>query len=118
MKEKITTEELLRLLKEGAQEANENMKRRVDALTPLPKPTVLVALEGAETLSPEEFRGILHNPIYAGVPPFPPITTDEEWIAAAVSLIAEEGPVQFLVNLLAVLRETYRSAFAEEVEEI
>jgi hypothetical protein len=44
------------------------------------------------------------NPIYAGIPPYPPLVSDEEWIAAARRLIEQEGIEQFLANMLYLLR--------------
>jgi hypothetical protein len=68
---------------------------------PLPAPNVVVA-NPLDQPSPE---GILLNPIYTGVGPFPRLVEDATWVRACVKLIAEEGPEQFLVNLLFVLRE-------------
>jgi hypothetical protein len=77
---------------------------------PLPAPNVVVARAGTppEQLSPEAVRGILVNPIYAGVGPFPWLVEDAAWVRACAKLIQEEGAEQFLVNLLYVLRECFR----------
>ena len=74
---------------------------------PLPAPNVVVARSGTpmHELSPAAVKGILVNPIYAGVGPFPQLVEDEAWVRACVKLIEEEGAQQFLVNLLFVLRE-------------
>src|SRR5580704_9360732 len=74
---------------------------------PLPAPNVVVARSGTpmHELSPEAVRGILVNPIYTGVGPFPRLVEDEAWVRACAKLIEDEGPAQFLVNLLHVLRE-------------
>ena len=74
---------------------------------PLPAPNVVVARSGTplEQLSSAAIKGILVNPIYAGVGPFPRLVEDEAWVRACARLIEEEGPEQFLVNLLFVLRE-------------
>jgi hypothetical protein len=71
---------------------------------PLPVPNVIVA-NPLDEPSPEAVRGMLVNPIYTGVGPFPRLVEDAAWVRACVKLIAEEGPEQFLVNLLFVLRE-------------
>jgi hypothetical protein len=55
----------------------------------------------------EDIRGMICNPIYAGLGPYPRIMKDEEWVQAASRMIREEGAEQFLVNELAVLRETF-----------
>lgn len=57
--------------------------------------------------TPAEVRGMICNPIYAGLGPFPQMVSDEEWIAAAAMFIKKEGTEQFLVNLLHVLRQTF-----------
>jgi hypothetical protein len=77
---------------------------------PLPAPNVVVARAGArlEALPPEAIKGILVNPIYTGVGPFPRLVEDAAWVRACAKLIEEEGPQQFLVNLLYVLRECFQ----------
>jgi hypothetical protein len=74
---------------------------------PLPAPNVVVARSGMpmHELSPAAIRGILVNPIYTGVGPFPRLVEDEVWVRACAKLIEEEGAEQFLINLLFVLRE-------------
>lgn len=76
---------------------------------PLPRPNVVVAKSGAphDELSPEQIRGLLLNPIYAGVGPYPRFVEDEAWVRACAQLIEEDGAEQFLVNLLYVLRECF-----------
>jgi hypothetical protein len=73
----------------------------------LPGPNVVVTRSGTpiHNLPPEAIKGILVNPIYTGVGPFPRMVEDVEWVRACAKLIEEEGPEQFLVNLLFVLRE-------------
>jgi hypothetical protein len=61
-----------------------------------------------DQLSPEAVKGILVNPIYTGVGPFPRLVEDAAWVRACAKLIEEEGPQQFLVNLLHVLRECFQ----------
>lgn len=55
----------------------------------------------------DQVRDTLRNPIYAGLGPYPAIVSDEEWIEANAQLIREEGPEQYLANLLCVLRDTF-----------
>ena len=77
---------------------------------PLPAPNVVVARAGAppEQLSPEAVKGILVNPIYTGLGPFPRLVEDAAWVRACAKLIEEEGPQHFLVNLLCVLRACFQ----------
>ena len=74
---------------------------------PLPAPNVVVTRAGApvQELPPEAVKGILVNPIYAGVGPFPRLVEDAAWVRACAKLIQKEGAQQFLVNLLYVLKE-------------
>ena len=74
---------------------------------PLPTPNVVVARSGTpvEELSPEAVKGILVNPIYAGVGPYPRLVQDDAWVRGCARMIEEEGAEQVLVNLLHVLRE-------------
>jgi hypothetical protein len=78
----------------------------------LPRPNVCVARTGQGELTEEKVRGMLCNPIYAGLGPYPAIVTDEQWVTCAKQMIEEEGPEQFLVNLLYCLRESF--AFLNE----
>lgn len=73
----------------------------------MPKPNVVVAKSGTppQDLPPEAIRGILVNPIYAGLGPFPALVEDATWVRGCKKLIEEDGAEQFLVNLLFVLRE-------------
>ena len=74
----------------------------------LPRPNVEVRFSDEEgELTPAEIRGMVCNPIYAGFGPFPPLVSDEQWVAAAGQFIKKEGTEQFLVNLLFVLRKTF-----------
>jgi hypothetical protein len=81
------------------------------AKKPLPKPNVVVAR--SETPShewtEEAVRGMVINPIYAGVGPFPRMVEDDAWVHACARLIEEEGAEQSLVNLLYVLRESFNA---------
>ena len=73
--------------------------------TSIPSPNVDVKLCGDKTeWTEEQIRGIICNPIYAGIGPFPSYVSDEEWIKCAAIQISNEGAEQFLVNLLYVMR--------------
>jgi hypothetical protein len=75
----------------------------------LPGRTAEMATGGVDGLDSEDnIRGLICNPIYAGVGPFPRMIADEVWIGAAAKLIREEGPEQFLVNMLYVLRRSFQ----------
>jgi hypothetical protein len=58
-------------------------------------------------LTPEAVRGMVTNPIYAGVGPYPRMVEDDAWVQACARLIEDEGAIQFLVNLLFVLGESF-----------
>jgi hypothetical protein len=77
---------------------------------PLPSPNVVVAMAGTPPgeLSAAAVKGILVNPIYAGVGPYPRLVPDETWVRAGARLIQEDGAEQFLLNLLFVLRECFQ----------
>jgi hypothetical protein len=75
---------------------------------PIPWPNVTVRTgEDTGEWTPEQTRGIICNPIYAGVGPFPALVSDDVWVRSAAVLISKEGPQQFLVNLLFVLRAVF-----------
>ena len=84
---------------------------RKDASIPAPNVTVRTGDDAAEW-TPEQIRGILCNPIYAGISPFPALVSDEAWVQSAALLISQEGSEQFLVNLLFVLREVFGNLYA------
>lgn len=65
------------------------------------------------TLEEQAVADILANPIYAGIPPFPRIVSDDEWVKAAVVCIKEEGAEVFLKRMLMMLRLTYKWYLAE-----
>src|SRR5271163_401041 len=73
---------------------------------PLPRPTValLRAGEDPSTLGEAGIKGMLMNPLNAGVGGYPRLVTDAQWIAAAKKVLEQDGTEQFLVNLLHVLR--------------
>ena len=78
----------------------------------LPKPKARMKLGGSSMaeLTEEEVRGMIANPIYAGIDPYPQLIPDEQWVRGAAKAIAEDGPEQFLVNVLHVLRQAMRGA--------
>ena len=84
--------------------------------SPLPAPNVVVARSGTpvDELSPEAVKGILVNPIYAGVGPYPRLVQDDAWVRACARMIEEEGAEQVLVNLLYVLRECLSNESPDE----
>lgn len=72
----------------------------------LPRPNAEVRLSGDEgEWTAEQIRGIIGNPIYAGIGPFPSLVDDKAWVRAAAASIDQDGKEQFLVNLLALLRK-------------
>ncbi len=79
---------------------------------PLPKPNAQMKLSdsGMAPLREAEVRGMIANPIYAGIGPYPQLIPDEQWVRCAAKAIAEDGPEQFLVNMLHVLRQALNGA--------
>ena len=73
----------------------------------LPRPNVEVVRSGTPltAMTAAGVKGILVNPLNAGVGPFPPLVSDAQWVAACKQLLQQEAPEQFLVNLLFVLRQ-------------
>jgi hypothetical protein len=76
----------------------------------LPRPNAKMKVGGSGTdFTEEEVRGIIANPIHAGLGPFPQLVSDEQWVRAAAKAIRKDGPEQFLVNLLHVLRQSLKA---------
>jgi hypothetical protein len=84
----------------------------------LPKPNVTYVPLNSDVRDEKSVKGMICNPIYTGVPPFRRIVSDEAWIQAAMQLIAEEGPEQFLVNMLYMLRQSMREHQADQATAI
>jgi hypothetical protein len=59
---------------------------------------------------PNETRGIICNPIYAGIGPYPSLIEDKVWVRAASKAINEDGNEQFLINVLHLLRQSFAGA--------
>jgi hypothetical protein len=72
----------------------------------LPEPNARFVPSGHDLTDIDEagVRGMICNPIYAGVGA-PALLPEKDWIAAARKQIEESGPQQFFVNMLYVLRE-------------
>ncbi|MBY3433584.1 hypothetical protein HFN89_05425 [Rhizobium laguerreae] len=68
----------------------------------IPKPNI--DLNGGEEWTEEMVRGLLCNPLYAGIGPYPTIVDDATWVTVAAKSIREDGAEQWLVNLLYTLR--------------
>ena len=82
-----------------------------DSEKPLPKPNAVRRLSGDEgPWNPEHVRGIICNPCYAGVGPYPGLVPEAAWVHAATRTIREDGAEQFLVNMLQMLRESFEHA--------
>ena len=78
-------------------------------LPQLPEPNVESMASGTK---PEDFteagiKGIVMNPVYAGIGEFPALVSDRQWVAACKLVMEQDTPEQFLVNLLFLLRSTF-----------
>ena len=80
-----------------------------DDLPDLPEPDVefLTSDQLPDHWTEAGIKGIVMNPVYAGVGGFPPYISDKQWVAACKRVMEQDSPEQFLVNLLFVLRKTF-----------
>jgi hypothetical protein len=86
-------------------------KQNGESKKPLPKPNATMKMSGSgEQFTEDEIRGFFANPIYAGVGPYSPLIPDDEWIRCAAKDIRHEGAEQYLVNLLHLLRQSFKNA--------
>jgi len=88
--------------------------RRTEKDVPLPN----VAYPGDRSWGKDEWNeemvgGILCNPIYAGIPPFPAMVDDDTWIKAGINLANEHGVRQYLVNVLYELKKSMRAVSSD-----
>jgi len=67
-----------------------------------------------EPMTEEELLGMIVNPIYAGVGPYPQVVPDAKWIAAVGKAIEEVGTERVLTTMLEVLRQAWAAADHEE----
>jgi hypothetical protein len=88
------------------------MEDKIDRV-PLPPRTVKYASDSSE-MNEAAVNGMLSNPVYVGVPPYRRVVSDEAWIRAATQLIEQDGPEQFLVNMLYMLRASMVDAVPDE----
>ncbi|MBZ0308962.1 MAG: hypothetical protein K8I82_23055, partial [Anaerolineae bacterium] len=54
-----------------------------------------------------------YNPIYAGIGLFPKLIDDEMWVRAASRMIKKERAEQLLLNILYVLRKSWKTIESE-----
>ena len=65
--------------------------------------------------TPGQIFALMVNPIYAGVPPFPPIIDDDEaWIGMQCKLVERYGPELVFRLMLDSLRYTFEQEFPPE----
>jgi len=84
----------------------------------LPSPNVSYRRPGPlRNMDEKTLRGMICNPIYTGIAPFPKLVDDEAWVKAAAQFIAEEGVEQFLVNMLYMLRQSLREVDETRADE-
>ncbi len=93
------------------------MKKSSKADKPLPKVNVKYATGDMSDMTEDKLRGIIANPIYAGLGPYPALIDDEQWIRSALTMIETEGAEQFLVNMLYVLRQSLAAITPDLTEE-
>ncbi len=86
-------------------------RKRTLHVNDLPPPTVAYATaeQDPAEMSVAHTAGMMLNPIYAGLGKFPPLVEDKVWIGAAWRMLDEMGPAQFFVNLLYVLRQSFKA---------
>ena len=72
---------------------------------PLPSVNVEFGRSGDE-MTADKTRGMICNPIYTGVGPYPPLVTDEEWVRAAAQMIKESAIRHFLQSENCAMQNT------------
>jgi hypothetical protein len=77
------------------------MSNKASIPKPLPKPNAIAPMSGETNWTAEKVKAIFCNPLYIGHP-----LSEEEWVRQAAKMIKEDGREQFLVNMLAVMRQT------------
>ncbi len=57
-----------------------------------------------------DIRNIMHNPVYIGLGPFPPMIDEKMWITVQERAIGQDGVGPVLVQIRRALEETFGSA--------
>ena len=73
---------------------------------PIPKPTVRPATGSSWEAS--GVRAVLCNPVNVGLGPFKQIVPEDLWLKGAEKQVAEHGAEQFLVNVLFMLKDSFK----------
>jgi hypothetical protein len=73
---------------------------------PVPKPTVRPGTGSSWEVS--DVRAVLCNPVNAGLGPFKHAVPEDLWLKAAEKQVAEYGAEQYLVNVLFMLKESFK----------
>jgi hypothetical protein len=73
---------------------------------PLPKPTVRPRTGSSWEVS--DVRAVLCNPVNVGLGPFKQAVPEDLWLNAADKQVAEQGAEQYLVNVLFMLKESFK----------
>jgi hypothetical protein len=73
---------------------------------PIPKPTVQSRTGSSWAAS--DVRAVLCNPVNVGLGPFKQIVPEDLWLKGAEKQVAEHGAEQFLVNVLFMLKDSFK----------
>ena len=65
---------------------------------------------GGTAWTVNDIRGIVHNPVYAGIGPYPALIDEATWIGAQQSLIKDDGAEAVLRQMYRALEETFGEA--------
>lgn len=65
------------------------------------------ASRNASKWTPADVQGVIHNPIYAGVGPFPALISDDKWIAAQAMQIESNGAAATLRHIRQAILTTF-----------
>ena len=91
------------------QPVGEYPRRRSEERVPMPDVAYPGDREWSDQWNEKMVGGIICNPVYAGIPPFPAMVDDKTWIAAGVKMVESVGLRQYLVNVLYELKKSMRS---------
>jgi hypothetical protein len=66
--------------------------------------------------TPEMMRGMKHNPVFVGIPPFPQLIAQDAWCQNIADDDQDDGVLQRFANVLFCLRRSYGCAASPEVQ--
>ena len=67
--------------------------------------------------TPADVKGLIANPVYAGMGPFAALVSEEVWLEAVLRLMARQGESATIDDILAQFQEVFPLLVAPDADE-